>query len=68
MDILGIAQQGLSMAQDQFDKAANRIARPAPPESEDVVSLLSAKNQVEANLNVLKVADDIQKKTLDILA
>jgi hypothetical protein len=27
MDILGIAQQGLSQAQGQFDKAAQRIAQ-----------------------------------------
>ena len=71
MEILGIAQQGLIQAQGQVDRVAARIARPATEESSpagDMVSLLSAKNQFEADLGLARTADEMQKKTLDLLA
>ena len=77
MDILGIAQQGLHQAQGQVEKAAQRIAQvgmdaQVPGDSvslsDNMVSLLNAKNQFEANLGLAKTAYDMQKKTLDLLA
>jgi hypothetical protein len=79
MDILGIAQQGLSQAQGQFTQAAQRIASvgagadtQAPTDtvslSDNMVQLLSAKNQFDANLDVAQTAKEMEKKTLDLLA
>ena len=77
MEILGIAQQGLQQSQKQVEKAAQRIASAGlsttdPPAADtftdDVVSLISAKNGFEANLRLVHVADDMQKHALDILA
>jgi flagellar basal body rod protein FlgC len=77
MDILGIAQQGLSQSQGQFSQAAQRIANlgadaPAPSDtvslSDNMVSLMTSKNQVEADLGVAHTAQEMQKKTLDLLA
>ena len=80
MDILGIAQQGLHQAQGQVEKTAQRIARvgmdtatPQTPTdsvnlSDEMVSLVSAKNQYEANLGVAHTASEMQKATLSLLA
>jgi flagellar basal body rod protein FlgC len=76
MDILGIAQQGMAQAQTQVEKTANRIAGINAPSSstdsvslsDDMVALLSAKNQFAANVAVAHTADEMQKKTLDLLA
>jgi hypothetical protein len=69
MEILGIAQQGLDRAQGQFEKAASRIAQtPDPGGVDDVVDLLQGKNGVEANLRVARIADEMTKHTLDLLA
>jgi hypothetical protein len=79
MNVLGIAQQGLQQAQGQFDRAAQNIAQlglnPAPPQapadsvnlSGQAVSLLSAKNQYEADLGVAHTADELQQSTLSLL-
>ena len=80
MDILGIAQQGLHQAQGQLEKTAQRIAQvgmdtatPQTPTdsvnlSDEMVSLVSAKNQYEANLGVAHTASEMQKATLNLLA
>ena len=80
MDVFGIAVQGLQQAQGQFDRAAQGIAQSglhtgpsqAPADSvslsDEAVSLMTAKNQYESDLNVAHVADDMQKATLNLLA
>ncbi|HEX3742701.1 MAG TPA: hypothetical protein VHW09_02175 [Bryobacteraceae bacterium] len=80
MDIFGIAQQGLQQAQGQFDQAAQHIAQsglnpgsgqPAGDSvslSDDAVSLMTAKNQFEADLGLAHTADEMQKATLNLLA
>jgi hypothetical protein len=71
MDVSAIALQGLQQAQLLFDHAARRIAaQPADDTvalSEEAVALMSSKHQFEANLNVLKVADNMQKSLLNLL-
>jgi len=79
MDISAIALQGLQQAEAQLDQAATSIASfgAASPEgagldtvdlSAEVVALLSAKNQSAANLGTLKVADEMQKAVIDLIA
>jgi flagellar hook protein FlgE len=79
MDISAIALQGLQQANDQLNSAANEIASPgaisptgANSDTVDlsaaVVALLSAKSVYEANLGTVKVADEVQQATINLIA
>jgi hypothetical protein len=78
MDILSIAQQGLSRAQGELEKSAQRIAGAAlpqsqPPEdslnlSDQMVSLLQAKTDFEASVKLAHVGAELSGKTLNLLA
>jgi flagellar hook-associated protein FlgK len=71
------ALQGLGRAQASFDRAAQRIAQPISlvPEnpqdqvslSHEMVALISARNDYQANLRTLQTADKMQKTLLDLL-
>ncbi|MGO9113278.1 MAG: hypothetical protein ACLP9L_28940 [Thermoguttaceae bacterium] len=79
MDILSIAQQGLSRAQGELEKSAQSIAgagvpqaQPPPQDSLDLsdqmVALLQAKSDFEASLTVFHSGDELSRKTLNLLA
>ena len=79
MDISAIALQGLNQADAQLQQAASAIATAATDSSgggnvdtvdiaSEIVALSAAKNLFATNLGVLKVADEIQKNTIDIQA
>ena len=74
MDIRGVALQGLNRAEGQVESATRRIAQSSstPDVTDglrgDMVSLLSARNDFAANIGVVKTADEMEKKTLDLLA
>ena len=79
MDLSAIALQGLGQAEAQLETAAARIASAGAlsPDganadtvdiSTEIVALLSAKNQFSLNLTTLKLADEVQKNTIDLLA
>ena len=79
MNISAIALQGLKQANDQLNSAANEIASPGAISptgtnsdtvdlSAAVAALLSAKNNFEANLGTMKVADEVQQSTIDLIA
>ena len=79
MDILPIAQRGLHRAQGELEKSAQNIAGAGlpqaqpPPEdslnlSDQMVSLLQARNDVDASLKVAHVGDELSRKTLNLLA
>ncbi len=75
MDISAIALQGVEGVQSRFERAASQLSRAASPAAGDVtdfsqtaVGLLSSKEDFEANLNVLKVADRMQRTAIDLLA
>ena len=79
MDILSIAQQGLSRAQGELEKAAQSIvgaglpqAQPPPEDSlnlsDRMISLMQARNDVEASLKLAHVGDELSRKTLSLLA
>jgi hypothetical protein len=78
MDILSIAQQGLSRADDVFDKAAKNVVAASLPQSQppsgdslslsdQAVALLQAKAGVEANLALVHAGDEMSRK-LNLLA
>ena len=75
---LDSALQGLAQSQANFDRAAARIARmPSSAESQnpqdqvslsdEMVTLLEARNNYEANLRTLKTGDKMQKTLLNLL-
>jgi flagellar hook protein FlgE len=79
MDISAIALQGLDQASAQLDAAAAGIASAgaASPDganldivslSEEMIALMSAKTMYLANVSTLKIADQIQKSTIDLIA
>ena len=69
--------QGLTRAQDNFDKAASNVARPltvdaqSPQDlvslSDSMVALMQARNDYEANLKSLQTSNDMAKKLIDML-
>jgi hypothetical protein len=62
--------QGLSAAETGFNRTARKIATDptAAADPNNAVDLLNSRNQFAANLNTLKVGDEMTKATLDILA
>jgi flagellar hook protein FlgE len=74
VDISSIALTGLESAQDRFDLAAARVTGASTqPEadtvdlSQPVVDLLAARNQFAGAVEVVHVADDMQKALLDVM-
>jgi flagellar basal body rod protein FlgC len=79
MDLSDIALLGLQRADAQLEQAASRIANAATlsPDgsnvdtvdiSAEIVALVSAKNQFSVNAATLKVANQVQKSAVDLLA
>jgi hypothetical protein len=72
MDILGVALSGLDHAQTAFNNAAARVGDPAASGdavdlSGSAIALLQAKNEFTANIDLVKVADDIARTTISLL-
>ena len=68
MGVTGIGLGGMQAAQDLLEKSAKRIAKEAVPEPSDMVDVLQAKEQFQANARVVSVGDGMQKSLLDLLA
>jgi flagellar hook protein FlgE len=71
MDVSSIALQGMQQAQLQLENSARRVASANSDTvdlSQEMVSLLTAKNQFAANSNVVKIADEMQKSVINLLA
>jgi hypothetical protein len=79
MDVSAVALHGLYQAQTNFDQAARNLASAwsassdaSPTDtvelSDTAVSLLSARSQAEANLQTVKVAGDMARQDIDLLA
>jgi hypothetical protein len=65
------ALQGLGQAQTRLTAAAAQIANPSDTGdqvslTEAAVSLLQAKNDFQLDLNVVKVADDLEKSLISL--
>jgi len=67
MSITGIALGGMEEAQKKLERTAERVAR-AEAAPEDMVELLSVRNQFETNARVIQTADEMTKRLLDIFA
>ena len=67
MSITGVALGGMEEAQNKLERTAERLAR-AEAAPEDMVELLSVRNQFETNARVIQTADEMTKRLLDIFA
>ena len=74
---LDTALQGLSRSLDSFSHAADRIAQfPASVDpqqdqvsiGDEMVALMVARNGYQANLNIIRTADELDRALLNILA
>jgi flagellar hook protein FlgE len=74
MDVTSVALSGMQNAQNTLQKSAERLASVSPENSDSVelssqmVAMLSARNQYQTNAAVVRTADDLSKKVLDMLA
>lgn len=62
---------GLQRASQRFEASAERIARPGAEGADlaaDMVDVIGAKLDFEASTKVIKIASDVQKSAIDILA
>jgi flagellar hook protein FlgE len=76
MQVTYTALGGLQQAEDQVNRTASLLARSpfstgAPQDevslSDAAVSLIEAKNSYSANLDSIKVADEMQKSALSLV-
>jgi flagellar basal body rod protein FlgC len=69
MQAIAIAASGIAGATDRFAASAARTARdPLADLAGETVERMTAKVALEANVAVLKTADDMYGRLLDILA
>ncbi len=79
MDISAIALQGLHQAELKMEKAATRIASFGADSfdganvdtvdlSEEMLALMSARNEFSVNLKTLETAAEVEKNTIDLMA
>ena len=76
MDVMSAALSGLRDAQNRLEYSSERIsassaAADAPDTvdlSTEMVNLLAAKTQFEANARAFHAADEIERKLLDLFA
>ena len=73
MDVSSVALGGLNQAQATLENTAKRINGAAEQGdsvdlSSSAVALLQAKGDFEANIQVLKVADQLEKSAINLIA
>lgn len=74
MEIASIGLQGMKQAEGRLEKTASNLAKIGTPEtdtvslSDEMVSLLSEKNDFAINTKLVQTGDEMQKRVLDILA
>jgi hypothetical protein len=73
MSVSSIALGGLNQAQASLENTARHIAGSAGQSdaidlSTDAVALIQAKSDFAANINALKVADEMEKSAINLLA
>ena len=73
MQAASVALRGIAAASSRFEDSARRTARAGDPAAEpdlvaETVEQIGAKHDFTANLAVLKTADEMTKRLLDIKA
>jgi len=73
MNVTATSLQGLDNAATSFDTAARKISVASSDGTDTVVlsaavaGMLAAKNMYEANLNIMKAAQEMEKHLLDVM-
>jgi hypothetical protein len=67
MNSLSTSLDGVNRAESQLDSAARRIAA-RPPEAQDMVDLIQARNQTETNVKTARTADRMARAVIDMYA
>ncbi len=73
MEVLPVALAGLNRAEGRLDQAAGRIAAWGTPAgdtvdlSAEMINLLQARTEFEANAKVVNIADEMRRRLLDVL-
>jgi hypothetical protein len=68
MRIAAAALEGLGRAQDTLNRTAQRVAANSDLSPTDVVSLISAREQFDTNLQVVHVAYQMEQQAINLLA
>ena len=73
MNVSGIALNGLNQALGNFESTAKRISLAGSQSdsadlSTDAVSLIQSTEDFATNIKLLKVADELEKSAIDLLA
>ena len=68
MNAVSIGSAGLFAAASRFDASAQRMVSGKGDLAAEVVEQVTAKADVSASLAVIRTADDMTKRLLDILA
>lgn len=68
MNALSIASAGLGTAANRFAASAERTATGAGDLAAEVVEQVSARQEFSADVAVIRAADDMSRRLLDILA
>ncbi|WEK04834.1 MAG: flagellar basal body rod C-terminal domain-containing protein [Candidatus Devosia phytovorans] len=73
MNISSIGAAGMLRASDRFEASATRIARTGTGQetsdlATDVVDMMSAEIDFKASAKIMKMADEMARSTIDILA
>jgi hypothetical protein len=61
-----VALEGITRALERVDAAAGRIAS-SSPEAGDMVELSQARVQVAAGIKALKAADEMERRSIDLI-
>ena len=67
MEISAIALRGLEQAQTLFDRSARRRAEGSGELPSDVVDLMAAKAGTQTAVRVTEVADEMERRALDVM-
>ena len=67
MTSLSTSLNGILQAQEKLDSAARRIAA-GPPEARDMVELMQARNQNDANVKAARTSDAMTRAAIDMYA
>lgn len=68
MDAINIGVAGIYAATDRFEASAERTASGKGDYAKEAVEQISARTALEANVAVIKTADRMTKRLLDIKA
>ncbi len=73
MGIQAVALQGLEQAQSKFDQSVRKVSTASDSAdsvdlASEIVAMLSARSAFETNVKLAQTADQMERRTINILA